>query len=273
MLKIADIFAIIPADRTGMKLPVFRGGFLHARRENIMAKTVVVTGGSRGIGAEIVRLFSAKGWRVLFCFHNAVQKAQELQAETGAAAVQCDVRCEEQVRRLADTAVRQLGHIDALICNAGAAWNGLTEEMPVKDFDRLADTNIKGAFLCVRQFLPYLRESKGSILLVSSMWGTVGASCETVYSATKAALQCMARSLAKEVGPSGVRVNCIAPGVVDTDMMSAFTVQEKQKLASDTPLGRLCTARDVAEAACFFLGDGAAFITGQTLTVDGGFSL
>ncbi|MBO4836780.1 MAG: SDR family oxidoreductase, partial [Clostridia bacterium] len=161
-------------------------------------KTLVITGGSRGIGAEMVRFFSGKGWRVLFCYRTSKEAAQALSSLTGAVAVCCDVRSEQQVSDLVRTAVRQLGHVDALICNAGAAWTGLTEEMPLSEYERLADTNLKGSFLCIRQFLPLLRSSKGSILLVSSMWGTVGASCETVYSATKAAMQCMARSLAKE---------------------------------------------------------------------------
>ena len=236
-------------------------------------KTLVITGGSRGIGAEMVRFFSGKGWRVLFCYRTSEEAAQALSSLTGAVAVCCDVRSEQQVSDLVRTAVRQLGHVDALICNAGAAWTGLTEEMPLSEYERLADTNLKGSFLCIRQFLPLLRSSKGSILLVSSMWGTVGASCETVYSATKAAMQCMARSLAKETGPSGVRVNCIAPGAVETDMMSVYSEEDKQVLVRETPLGRLCTVRDVALAAGFLLGEDAAFITGQTLTVDGGFSL
>ena len=147
------------------------------------------------------------------------------------------------------------------------------EDMPAEEYDRLADTNQRGAFLCVREALPHLRESRGSILLVSSMWGVVGASCEAAYSATKAALQCMARALAKEVGPSGVRVNCVAPGAVDTDMMAAYSEADKQALAQDTPLGRLCTVQDIADAADFLIGPRASFITGQTLVVDGGFTL
>ena len=236
-------------------------------------KTMIITGGARGIGAQMVRHFSAQGWRVLFCWQSSREAAEALAAETGAVSCACDVRREEQVRRMIDEARRQLGHIDALICNAGAAWTGLTEEMPLAEYERLADTNLRGAFLCVREALPHLRASRGGVVLISSMWGTVGASCETVYSATKAALQCMARSLAKEVGPSGVRVNCVAPGAVDTDMMACYSEADKRVLAGETPLGRLCTAQDVAWAADFLLSERAAFITGQTLTVDGGFTL
>ena len=236
-------------------------------------KTMLITGGARGIGAQLVRHFAAAGWRVMFCYRQSRQAAEKLAAETGAIAVCCDVRQEEQVKALIAEALRVFRHLDALICNAGAAWSGLTEEMPLDAYDFLADTNQRGAFLCVREALPHLRQSRGSILLISSMWGVVGASCEAAYSATKAALQCMARALAKEVGPSGVRVNCVAPGAVDTDMMAAYSEADKQALAEETPLGRLCTVQDIANAADFLLSEGASFITGQTLVVDGGFTL
>lgn len=236
-------------------------------------KTMIITGGARGIGAQLVRHFTGCGWRVLFCWQKSREAAERLADETGALAWQCDVRQEEQVRRMIREAQETFKHIDALVCNAGAAWSGLTEEMPLGEYQRLADTNLRGAFLCAREALPLLRERKGSILFISSMWGVVGASCETVYSATKAALQCMARSLAKEVGPSGVRVNCVAPGAVDTDMMACYSAEDKQALADETPLGRLCVPQDIAYAADFLLGDHAAFITGQTLVVDGGFTL
>ena len=236
-------------------------------------KTMIVTGGARGIGAELVRHFAGQGWRVLFCWQQSREAAQRLADETGAIAFQCDVRREDQVRSMFREAQRALGHVDALICNAGAAWSGLMEEMPLEEYQRLTDTNLRGAFLCAREALPMLRERQGSILFVSSMWGMVGASCESVYAATKAALQCMARSLAKEVGPSGVRVNCVAPGAVDTDMMACYSDDDKRALADETPLGRLCTPRDVACAADFLLSEQAAFITGQTLVVDGGFTL
>ena len=236
-------------------------------------KTMIITGGARGIGAGLVRYFIGAGWRVLFCWQNSREAAETLASETGAISWQCDVRREDQVQAMVREARRQLGHLDALICNAGTAWTGLTEEMPLAAYHAVADTNLQGAFLCVREALPHLRERQGSILLISSMWGVAGASCETIYAATKAGLQNMARSLAKEVGPSGVRVNCIAPGAVDTDMMACYSQDDKQALADETPLGRLCTVQDIAQAAGFLLGDGAAFITGQTLVVDGGFTL
>ena len=175
-------------------------------------KTMLITGGARGIGAQMVRHFAAQGWRVMFCYQSSQEKAETLARETGALAVRCDVRDEAQVRAMLAQAMASLRHLDALICNAGAAWTGLTEEMPLAEYQRICDTNLRGAFLCTREALPHLRDTRGAIVLISSMWGLVGASCETVYSATKAALQCMARSLAKEVGPSGVRVNCVAPG-------------------------------------------------------------
>lgn len=236
-------------------------------------KTMLITGGARGIGAHMVRYFSEAGWRVAFCYRSSAEKAEALQKETGALAIQCDVRDEAQVKQFVETALKQFRHIDALVVNAGVAWAGLTEEMSTQDFESVCDTNLRGAFLCVREALPHLRESRGAITLISSMWGVVGASCETVYAATKAAVQSMARSLAKEVGPSGVRVNCVAPGAVDTDMMKSYSEEDKRSLAEETPLGRIATCEDIAQAAEFLLSDKASFITGQTLVVDGGFTL
>lgn len=236
-------------------------------------KTMLITGGARGIGAHMVRHFVKEGWRVAFCYRSSQEKAEELQKETGALAIKCDVRDEAQVKHFVQEAVKTFRHIDALVVNAGVAWAGLTEDMSTEEYETVCDTNLRGAFLCVREALPHLRESKGAIVMVSSMWGMVGASCETVYSATKAAVQMMARSLAKEVGPSGVRVNCVAPGAVDTDMMACYTEEDKQALADETPLQRIATCEDIAQAADFLLGDKASFITGQTLVVDGGFTL
>ena len=236
-------------------------------------KTMLITGGTRGIGAHMVRHFVKEGWRVAFCYRSSDEKAKALQAETDALAIQCDVRDEAQVKAFVQTAAEKFRHIDALIVNAGTAWTGLTEDMPLDAYETVCDTNLRGAFLCVREALPHLRESKGAVVMISSMWGMVGASCETVYSATKAAVQMMARSLAKEVGPSGVRVNCVAPGAVDTDMMACYSEEDKRVLAEDTPLGRIATCEDIVQAADFLISGKAAFITGQTLVVDGGFTL
>lgn len=236
-------------------------------------KTMLITGGARGIGAHMVRYFVKAGWRVAFCYRASEDKANELQKETGALAIKCDVRDAAQVKQFVDTALKSFRHIDALVVNAGVAWAGLTEEMATKAYENVCDTNLRGAFLCVREALPHLRDSRGAMVLMSSMWGVVGASCETVYAATKAAVQSMARSLAKEVGPSGVRVNCVAPGAVDTDMMKCYSEEDKQALADETPLQRIATCEDIAQAADFLLSDKASFITGQTLVVDGGFTL
>lgn len=236
-------------------------------------KTMLITGGARGIGAQMVRHFTDKGYCVAFCYQRSAEAAEKLCLETGAVGLKCDVRDEAQVQEMLSECLRRFKHLDSLVVNAGAAWTGLTEDMSESDYACVMDTNMRGAFLCVRAALPHLRASRGAVVLISSMWGVVGASCEAVYSASKAALQCFARALAKEVGPSGVRINCVAPGAVDTDMMACYSAEDKAALAEETPLGRLCTTQDVAEAADFLLSDKASFITGQTLVVDGGFTL
>ena len=233
-------------------------------------KTILITGGARGIGAHMVRYFTKQGWQVAFCYRASQQKAEELQNETGALAIKCDVRDEAQVKDFIAQALKKFHHVDALVVNAGVAWAGLTEDMSTADYAAVCDTNLRGAFLCVREALPHLRDSKGAIVLVSSMWGVVGASCETMYSATKAAVQMMARSLAKEVGPSGVRVNCVAPGVIQTDMMKNFDEETLHSLAEDTPLMRLGTPVDVASTVAFLVSDEASFITGQVIAPNGG---
>ena len=159
-------------------------------------KTILITGGSRGIGAGLVRHFCAQGWRAAFCYRKSAEQARALADETGALALPCDVRDEAQVREMTAHALRWLGHLDALIVNAGAAWAGLLEEMPADAYDLVADTNQRGAFLCVREALPHLRAARGSIVLVSSMWGGAGASCEAAYSASSRTLSRLAVSTA-----------------------------------------------------------------------------
>lgn len=234
--------------------------------------TILITGGSRGIGAEMVRRFAGAGWRVAFTYFSSGEKARALAAETGALAICCDARSEKDTKMMARQVMQSFHHLDALICNAGASHTGLFQDMSAAEWDDLFALHVRGAFLAAREFLPgMISAQSGSILFISSMWGQVGASCECAYSACKAALIGLAKALAKEAGPSHVRVNCIAPGVIDTDMLAGYTEADLSALAEETPLGRLGTPADVAKAALFLSGEGASFITGQVLGVNGGF--
>lgn len=235
-------------------------------------KTALVIGASRGIGAAIVRALCHDGWRVAFTYRQSEAAARALADETGAAALRCDARDEDATTRTVAEAKRLLAHIDALVYNAGTAWSGLIQDMTCAEWDDLFAVHVRGAFVASRAVLPgMIGRRQGQILFLSSMWGQVGASCEACYSACKAALIGFSKALAKEVGPSGVRVNCIAPGVIQTDMLRGYTPDELRVLADETPLQRLGTPEDIAAAARFLLSDGAAFITGQTIGVNGGF--
>ncbi len=234
-------------------------------------KTAFITGASRGIGAGIVRQLSAGGWRVAFTYLNSEEAAAALAGETGALAIRCDERDEQQVLAASETVLKTFRHLDAFIHNAGTAWTGLVQDMPTDAWDQLFAVHVKSAFLHTRAFLPAMISAQsGNIVLVSSMWGQVGASMEVGYSACKAAQIGMMKALAKEVGPSGIRVNCVAPGVIDTDMMGGYSPEDKQALREETPLYRLGTADDVARAVMFLLSEEASFITGQVLPVNGG---
>jgi 3-oxoacyl-[acyl-carrier protein] reductase len=167
-------------------------------------------------------------------------------------------------------AFRQIGHVDNLVCNAGIWKGGLVQDISETDWDRLFDVNVKGVYNCIKAALPsFLNHHSGSIVTVSSMWGQVGASCESAYAATKGAVIALTKSLAKELGPSGIRVNCVAPGVILTDMCAGYSEEDLQALANETPLGRNGQPEDVAKAIAFLLE--AEFITGHVLNVDGGF--
>lgn len=235
-------------------------------------QTVLITGGSRGIGAGMVRLFSQRGWRTAFTYHQSEEKAFALAKETGALAIQCDAGNEEETARMARQVLESFSHLDALICNAGTAYTGLIQDMSVNEWDELFSVHVRGAFLASRAFLPgMISLQSGSILFISSMWGQVGASCEAAYSACKASLIGFSKALAKEVGPSGVRVNCLCPGVIDTDMIKEYSTDDLAALKEETPLLRLGTPEDIAKAALFLSGNDASFITGQVLGVNGGF--
>lgn len=235
-------------------------------------KTALITGGSRGIGAETVRAFSKAGYRVVFSFCQSAEKAGALAAETGAIAVQADLRSRADTEKLADTAIEQLCHVDALVVNAGTAYTGLLSDMPDQAWDDLVALHLSSPFWLLKRILPKMRaRGEGAVVFISSVWGRRGASCEAAYAAVKAGQIALMQSLAKEEGPGGLRFNALCPGVIDTDMLSCYTDEDKRALEERTPLGRLGTPWDVARAALFLSGEDAAFITGQILGVDGGF--
>ena len=245
---------------------------LGIRGEEKKMKTALITGGPRGIGAEMVRQFAKAGYRTAFTYARSGAQALALAAETGALAICCDARSEEETRKMAEKVLGDFHHLDVLICNAGTSYTGLVQDMTAAEWDDLFALHVRGAFLAAREFLPgMISRREGSILFISSMWGQVGASCEAAYSACKAALIGFAKALAKEAGPSHVRVNCIAPGVIETDMLKEYSPADLSALSDETPLGRLGTPYDVARAALFLSGKDAAFITGQVLGVNGGF--
>ena len=228
--------------------------------------TVVITGGSRGIGAAAVELFSAKGCRVFFLYEKNHAAAEAVSQKTGAAGICCDVADGAAVR----AAFQRIGDVDLLICNAGICHYGLMSQMPEADWDRSFDVNVKGIYHCVNAAMPsFLQKQSGCILTVSSMWGQTGASCEAAYSATKGAVIALTKALAQELGPSGIRVNCICPGVILTDMCASVSPETLAQMAQDTPVGRNGTAEDVAKAMEYLAN--ADFVTGQILPVNGGY--
>ena len=192
--------------------------------------TVLITGGSRGIGAAAVELFAGRGDRGFFLYEKNHEAAAAVSRKTGAVAICCDVSDGDQVKK----AFARIGDVDILICNAGIVHYGLMSMMEESAWDRIFDVNVKGIYHCVNAAMEsFLRKQAGCVITVSSMWGQVGASCEAAYSASKGAVIALTRALAKELGPSGIRVNCVAPGVIETDMMAAFSAEDKALLAEE----------------------------------------
>ena len=228
--------------------------------------TVIITGGSRGIGAAAVELFAARGDRVFFLYEKEHEAAAAVAAKTGATPICCDVADSAAVRG----AFSRIPDVDILICNAGTVWSGLMSMMPEDAWDRIFDVNVKGIYHCVNAAMPsFLKKHSGCVITVSSMWGQVGASCEAAYSATKGAVIALTKALAKELGPSGIRVNCLAPGVILTDMCAGVEPEILKEMAGDAPVGRTGTAEDVAKAMEYLVN--ADFVTGQVLGVNGGY--
>ena len=220
----------------------------------------------------MVELFSKEGYSVAFTYKNSENEAKSLAEATGALAIRADSASEEDVLRAVKLAEEHLGGIGCLINNAGVSSFLLFTDLTLEDWNRFISVNLTGAFLYSKAVIPGMVHRKsGSIINISSMWGIVGSSCEVHYSTTKAALIGMTKALAKELGPSGIRVNAIAPGVIATDMNRALGEEDIAVLKDETPLMKIGSPLDVAKAALFLAGDGADFITGEVMNISGGY--
>ena len=241
-------------------------------------KTAVVTGASRGIGAAIAVAMAKNGYNVILGYKENKERAEQL-AEVlisgygvAAFAVKADVSVSKEADELIETAYRNFGRIDVLVNNAGIAGFKLFTDITDEDWAQMIGTNLTGVFNCSRAAAKYMINAKsGSIVNISSMWGQVGASCEVHYSASKAGVIGLTQALAKELAPSNVRVNCICPGVIKTDMLKDISEETIDSLVDETPIGRIGTPKDIADSVAFLCSDGASFITGQVLGVNGGF--
>ncbi len=242
-----------------------------------MSRAVIVTGASQGIGRATAALFARKGYPTVINYHHSEAEALALaralsQEGCRVLAVRADVSDPDQVKDLFQKTEAAFGGLEILVNNAGISQVGLFTDCTPEQWDQVFGVNVKGAFLCCQQAVPlFLREHRGKIVNVSSIWGISGASCEAVYSASKAALIGLTKSLAKELGPSGIQVNCVAPGVVDTKMNAALTPEDLQALKEETPLGVIGTPEDIAQAIWFLASPESDFITGQVLSPNGGF--
>ena len=240
-------------------------------------KTVLITGASRGIGAETARLFAEKGWAVGVSYNRSGDRARALAEELRSRGAevglyQADVARRDQVDRMVSAFLSEFGRIDALVCCAGVARQELFTDITPNSWQEIMGTDLDGVFHCCQAVLPdMLHRKSGKIVTLSSMWGQVGASCEVAYSAAKAGVIGLTRALAKELGPSGITVNCVAPGVIDTEMNGNLSQEDKDALAEETPLERIGTPRDVAEAIWFLVSPAGDFFTGQVLAPNGGF--
>lgn len=235
-------------------------------------RTALITGGSRGIGAAAVRGFVQAGYRVAFFYLRSEAAALALEKECGALPICCDLSNGDAARAGCQKALKQLSHIDVLVNNAGIAQQMLFTDITDDQWEHMLQSNLSSAFYVTKAILPQMISRKdGRIVNVSSIWGQVGASCEVHYSASKAGLIGMTKALAKEVAPSGITVNCICPGVINTDMLNCYDEQTLDELKEETPIGRLGTPEDIANALLWLSGSGAGFVTGQIIGVNGGF--
>lgn len=243
-----------------------------------MKQSVLITGGSRGIGAAAVLAFAAAGYHVAFTWNNhgkaaeqVLEQAQKIAPDSQFLALRADAGDAVQVANAVRRAEQELGGLQVLVCNAGIAQQKLFTDTTDEDWRRIMSVDLDGAFYACRAALPGMIHRKyGRILLVSSMWGQTGGSCEVAYSAAKAGLIGLGKALAKEEGPSGITVNVVAPGVIDTDMMAGFSDEDRAVLAEDTPVGRLGTPQEIARTLVFLADEASGYITGQVIGQNGG---
>ena len=242
-----------------------------------MNKTALITGASRGIGAACALLFAKNGYNVVINYNKSEAKAQELKEKIlnlggSAICIKADVSKPDEVNRMVSDSIDAFGRIDVLISNAGVASDGLVTDLTDEQWRRIIAVNLDSVFYCARAVLPnMIKRKSGKIINISSIWGVCGASCEVAYSASKAGVIGFTKALAKEVGPSGITVNSIAPGVIDTEMNAHYSKSDLDALCDETPLGRLGTKEEIASLALFLTSEKADFITGQIIGVNGGF--
>lgn len=233
-------------------------------------KNILITGGSRGIGAACVKKFTDEGYRVFLNYNKSDKAAKKLSEKTGAVLIKADISKSEEVEKI-KSVVHEYGKVSVIINNAGIAEQKLFSDISENDWDRMFNINMKGMFLVTKAFLPdMIHEKYGKIINFSSIWGITGASCEVHYSASKAAVIGFTKALAKELGPSGINVNCVAPGVIDTEMNSQLDEEAKAVLCEETPLCRMGKAEEIAELVYFLASDKSDFITGQVISPNGG---
>lgn len=241
-----------------------------------MDKAVVITGSSGGIGSEIARVFAENGWKVGIMYNSSREEAESLRKEltekgTVAYCGECDISSQESVRAYFSEAEKALGTIYAVVNNAGVALQKLFTHVTDEEAEKIFDVNVKGTFNCTKAVLPSMINLKqGKIVNISSMWGICGASCEVHYSSAKAAVIGFTKALAKELGPSGINVNCVCPGVIETKMNSHLDEETIESLKEEIPLMRIGKPRDVAETVYFLCSGKSDYITGQIISVDGG---
>ncbi len=234
-------------------------------------KNVVVTGCTRGIGRQIAIDLVGEGYTVIGIYHTDEESAKMLEKEYRITTYQCDLSDALQTKQVAENILKDFTNIYAVVNNAGVSLAGLFTDVSTEEYDKVFNTNVKGTVLLTQAILPNMIKNKqGRLVNISSIWGESGASCEVVYSASKSAIIGFTKALSKEVGPSGITVNAVAPGVIKTDMLQNYSSQDLDALANETSLQRLGTPKDVSGVVSFFLSDKADYVTGQVLTVDGG---